>query len=55
LHAGKNLLFSASQLARRCRDTPMDADAEKDLEYYFIMTFHGRTQSDAVYNFTDDD
>ncbi len=51
----KDLLRSVGQLGRRCSDTPMDTDAERDLEYYFIMTFHNRTQCDAAYDFIDSD
>ena len=51
----KDLFCTVGELGRRCSDTPMDTDAERDLEYYFIMTFHNRTQCDAAYDFIDND
>ena len=51
----QDLLSSVGQLGRRCRDTPMDTDAERDLEYYFVMTFRDRRQCDAAYDFIDND
>ena len=36
-------------IGRRCSDTPMDTDDERDHEYFVVMSFKNRSQVDAAY------
>ena len=44
-----DLVESSGPIGRRQSDTPMDTDAERDHEYFAIMTFRDRPQVDAAY------
>ena len=43
---GLDLVHSTGPIGRRQTDTIMDTDSERDLEYYFIMSFSDRAQCD---------
>ena len=45
---GKNLLHATGPLGRRQRHPVMDTDAERDHEYFFIMSFTDRAQCDRA-------
>jgi hypothetical protein len=42
------LIQSGGPIGRRQRDTIMDTDAERDHEYFFMMSFRDRAQSDLA-------
>ena len=42
------LIHSTGPVGRRQRDTIMDTDAERDHEYFFIMSFRDRAQCDRA-------
>lgn len=44
-----DLLVTAQPIGRRCADTPMVTDEERDHQYFVLMTFRDRAQMDAAY------
>ena len=46
-----NLVQSTGAVGRRCSNTPMDTDSERDYEYYFVMTFVDRDTCDKSYEY----
>jgi hypothetical protein len=46
-----DLVQSTSPIGRRCSNTPMDTDSERDYEYYFVTTFIDREQCDKSYEY----
>ena len=42
------LVHSTGPIGRRQRHPIMDTDSERDLEYYFIMSFQNRAQCDRA-------
>ena len=50
---GENLLQSTGPLGRRQRHPVMDTDAERDQEFYFIMSFEDRAQCDRAVELID--
>lgn len=44
-----DLVVESGPLGRRRRNTPMDTDAERDHEYFVLLSFRDRQQSDAAY------
>jgi hypothetical protein len=45
---GVDLVHSAGAIGRRQRHPIMDTDAERDHEYFFIMSFQDRSQCDRA-------
>ena len=43
------LVESSGEIGQRQNDTPMDTDDERDHDYFVVMTFRDRAQSDAAY------
>ena len=46
-----DLIDSASPIGRRQRNTILDTDSERDHEYFFIMSFRDRAQSDRAVDY----
>jgi len=44
-----DLVVESGPIGRRHSDTPMDTDAERDHQYFSVLTFRDRTQVDAAY------
>ena len=44
----RQLVLSMSPIGRRQSDTILDTDDERDQEYFFIMSFQNRAQSDLA-------
>ncbi len=44
----RQLVHSMGSIGRRQRDTILDTDDERDQEYFFIMSFQDRAQSDLA-------
>jgi hypothetical protein len=44
-----DLVEDAGPIGRRQSDTPMDTDAERDHEYFVVMSFRDRAQVGAAY------
>jgi hypothetical protein len=42
------LIYSRGPIGRRQKDTIMDTDHERDHDYYFLMSFRDRAQSDRA-------
>lgn len=49
----EGLLASASGIAERRADTPLDTDADRQLRYFTIMSFRDRPQSEAAWDVFD--
>ena len=45
---GESLLHETGPIGRRQRHPVMDTDAERDHEYFFVMTFADRAQCDQA-------
>ncbi len=45
-----DLVESSGPVGRRQQDTPMDTDAERDHQYFTVMSFRDRAQVDAAYD-----
>ena len=45
---GQDLLHETGPIGRRARHPVMDTDAERDHEYFFIMSFTDRAQCDRA-------
>ena len=44
-----DLVESSGAIGRRQNDTPMDTDAEREHEFFVILSFRDRAQVDAAY------
>ena len=44
-----DLVVASGPIGRRARNTPMDTDAERDHEYFVVLSFRDRQQSDDAY------
>ncbi len=44
-----DLVVASGPIGRRARHTPMDTDAERDHEFFVVLSFRDRRQSDAAY------